>query len=78
MSKLESEDEHPLDRIIFDVVHSMCPVLKRTHHTPNVITTYSFACGLLALRALWVTPDAPPDGGSPDHTRWGCSSSCLR
>ena len=56
MSKLNPADEHPLDVIIFDAVHRICPFLRNTKHTPNVITTYSFVCGLLSLYALWTGP----------------------
>lgn len=54
MSKLPRHLENPIDDILVEISDALAPTLKATGHTPNVLTTYSVACGALALRALWV------------------------
>lgn len=52
MRKLPAALDNPVDNVFIDLAEAMAPVLKATGHTPNVITTYSFASGVLALVAL--------------------------
>jgi phosphatidylglycerophosphate synthase len=53
MRKLVARLENPIDNILIDLADSMCPALKATGHTPNMITTYGVTAGALSLVALW-------------------------
>lgn len=52
MRKIPSRLENPLDDVLIRGADALLPFLKATGHTPNVITTYSFAASLMALYAL--------------------------
>jgi phosphatidylglycerophosphate synthase len=52
-NKLHASEENPLDNLVYGVTTPLLPAFRATGHTPNAITTYSFACGLLAAFALW-------------------------
>ena len=53
MRKIERNLENPIDDILIEWADKVCPFFKATNHTPNVITTYSFASALGSLAALW-------------------------
>lgn len=52
MSKLPLSLDNPVDNLFVAVASAMEPALKQMGHTPNVLTTYSFGSGVLALVAL--------------------------
>ena len=54
MNKLSSNQENPLDLAIYRVTSSLLPFFHDTGHTPNIITTYSFLCGLMSLACLCI------------------------
>jgi hypothetical protein len=51
-NKLPQDEENPVDRVFLRITASLAPYFRATHHTPNMLTTYSFVCGLLGLAAL--------------------------
>lgn len=52
-SKIPDFQENPLDVLLERLSRQVAvPVLRATGHTPNAITGYSFACGLVALACL--------------------------
>ena len=53
MSKLPPSQDNPLDLLVYRVADPWYGWLRRTGHTPNMLTTYSFVSGLLAVRCLW-------------------------
>lgn len=50
--KVAVNHENPLDAWILARTVRLLPVLRRTGHTPNAITTYSFLCGLASVACL--------------------------
>lgn len=53
MRKIPDIAENPVDHMLLQIADYIIPTLKATGHTPNLITTYSFALGLLAVFYLW-------------------------
>lgn len=53
MRKIPHYYENPIDNILLDFSDKLVPFLKKNGHTPNMITTYSFVCGLVSLYFLW-------------------------
>ena len=53
MNKLRNHHENPVDVVLLGLTGTLLPAFHATGHTPNVITTYSFAAGLVAVAALW-------------------------
>lgn len=51
-NKLSEWDENPVDRVFLRASAQLTPWFHRTGHSPNHITTYSFACGVLSIAAL--------------------------
>lgn len=51
--KILSNHENPLDILLTGVASTLNPVFRATGHTPNLITTYSFVTGLLAVYFLY-------------------------
>jgi hypothetical protein len=52
MRKIADEIENPVDAQLIRLCEKVCDAFHRTGHTPNMITTYSLFCGLLAIRAI--------------------------
>jgi phosphatidylglycerophosphate synthase len=52
-NKLSDEHENPVDILFLRLGDCIRPALRSTGHTPNVITTYSFVCGLASVYALY-------------------------
>jgi phosphatidylglycerophosphate synthase len=52
MRKISNEKENPIDILLIGLCEKVCEGFHRTGHTPNMITTYSLVCGLLAIRAI--------------------------
>ena len=52
MRKIPTFLENPVDNLLYDLAGVISPALRATGHTPNVLTTYSFGSGVLALLAL--------------------------
>jgi phosphatidylglycerophosphate synthase len=50
--KVTSDLENPIDAWILRHSARLLPALRRTGHTPNLLTTYSFLCGLGAVWCL--------------------------
>ena len=53
MNKLSPQEEGPIDRLLLFLSANLLPFAYKTKHTPNILTTYSFACGIASLFALW-------------------------
>jgi hypothetical protein len=53
MTKVPGHLENPCDALMYRLSGALLPAMRATHHTPNVITTYGFACCLLARWHLW-------------------------
>ena len=51
--KILNIHENPIDIFLTNISCSLNPFFYRTGHTPNIITTYSFICGLLAVFFLY-------------------------
>lgn len=51
-NKLPRDLDNPLDNWLMDASARLLPHLWESGHTPNLITTYSFVCGLGAVYAL--------------------------
>ena len=51
--KLPVRSDDPVDVLIHLATDPLLPVLRACGHTPNVLTTYSFLCGLAACWALY-------------------------
>ena len=52
-NKINSSFENPIDKILLRLVDVLNPIFRATGHTPNAITTYSFAFGLLSVFFLY-------------------------
>lgn len=52
-NKLPDELQDPVDTAILGYTEHILPYLKKTNHTPNDVTTYSFICGLLSVLLLY-------------------------
>ena len=52
-NKISSSEEGPIDNVILCLSAGALPIAHKLRHTPNILTTYSFVCGLGALIALW-------------------------
>jgi phosphatidylglycerophosphate synthase len=53
MRKIERIYENPFDNLLIDLSEELVPFLKNTGHTPNIITTYSFICGITSVYYLY-------------------------
>ena len=53
MKKIPDEVDNPFDNILIKLSDILCPLFKKTNHTPNMITTYSLIFGLLAVFCLY-------------------------
>jgi phosphatidylglycerophosphate synthase len=53
IDKLPVEYENPFDAILLSFTAILLPLFRRTGHTPNVLTTYSFVCCLISRWFLW-------------------------
>lgn len=53
MRKIPEYFENPIDNILLKISDKAIVFFKNTGHTPNIITTYSFITGLLALYFLY-------------------------
>ena len=53
MHKLSADQEGPVDVVFLKITEWITPALHATGHTPNLITTYSLICGLIAAYCLW-------------------------
>ena len=53
MRKISRDLENPIDDVLIELANKLSPLLLATGHSPNLITTYSFASALFALGALW-------------------------
>lgn len=53
MSKLPRELENPFDNFFYDIGNLTLPFFKKTHHTPNILTTYSFGFGIFSVYSLY-------------------------
>ena len=51
--KISSNHENPLDILLTRLASTLNPVFRATGHSPNLITTYSFIAGLLAVYFLY-------------------------
>lgn len=49
MRKLETHHENPIDDAILHIGDKVIPWLKKSGHTPNTLTAYSFIFGLLSV-----------------------------
>jgi len=45
--------DNPIDNILIEWADALCPIFKKTNHTPNIITTYSLIFGLLSIWCLY-------------------------
>jgi hypothetical protein len=54
MRKIDSTLENPIDNIFLHLAEWLSPILYKTGHTPNIITTYSFISGLISLYFLYL------------------------
>lgn len=53
VDKVPRHQENPIDAWILSWTAETLPFFRSTGHTPNMITTYSFICGLAAVACLW-------------------------
>jgi phosphatidylglycerophosphate synthase len=53
MRKVPPHLDNPIESSILDFGDWILPFLKKTNHTPNILTTYSFILGLLSLYYLY-------------------------
>jgi phosphatidylglycerophosphate synthase len=53
MRKIHRKYENPIDNIILDVGDKVLPLFKKTGHTPNMLTTYSFLFGIVSACFLY-------------------------
>lgn len=53
VNKLPEHLENPIDAVILCHTEILLPLFRATGHTPNMITLYSFLCGVLSIWALW-------------------------
>ncbi|KAJ3170013.1 hypothetical protein HDU87_000479 [Geranomyces variabilis] len=53
MRKVSAELENPIDDILLHLAEVLCPVFRKTGHTPNMITLYSCISGAYALYSLY-------------------------
>lgn len=51
-NKLGEGEENPIDVWVLALTRRFLPLFHATGHTPNILTAYSFALGLLSLRFL--------------------------
>lgn len=51
-NKLTNHKENPIDNVLLRLTEKCLPFFHQTHHTPNILTTYSFACALYSVYAL--------------------------
>lgn len=52
-NKLNDTHENPFDSILLKTSEQALPFMRHTNHTPNVITSYSFLCGLGSVWCLY-------------------------
>lgn len=53
MRKISREDDNPIENVILDLGDNLMPFFKKTGHTPNMLTTYSFILGIAAVYFLY-------------------------
>jgi phosphatidylglycerophosphate synthase len=53
MKKIPDEMDNPIDNVLIKLADDLCPLFKRTGHTPNMITTYSLIFGLVSMWCLY-------------------------
>lgn len=53
MKKIPDEIDNPIDNVLIKFGDYLCPLFKKTGHTPNMITTYSLITGLLSVIFLY-------------------------
>jgi phosphatidylglycerophosphate synthase len=53
MKKIPDEIDNPIDNVLIGLADDLCPFLKKTGHTPNIITTYSLITGFLSAYFLY-------------------------
>lgn len=53
MGKVPEDVENPYDAWLYRLSGRLLPAMRATGHTPNAITSYGFACSLLARWFLW-------------------------
>lgn len=51
--KISSNHENPIDIVLTKLASTINPLFHATGHSPNIITTYSFATGLLSVYFLY-------------------------
>ena len=51
--KISNDKENPFDLTLTSLANTQNPFFKATGHTPNILTTYSFVCGLLSVYFLY-------------------------
>jgi len=54
MKKIPDELDNPIDNILIKFSDYLCPLFKRSGHTPNTITTYSLITGVLSCYFLYI------------------------
>lgn len=53
MKKIPDHLDNPIDNVLISLCETLSPMFKATHHTPNMITTYSLITGLLSCYYLY-------------------------
>jgi len=53
MKKIPNEIDNPIDNVLIHLSDLLCPLFKRTGHTPNMITTYSLIFGLVSVFCVY-------------------------
>jgi len=53
MKKIPDHLDNPIDNGLIRLADWLCPLFKRTGHTPNTITTYSLITGVLSVYCLY-------------------------
>lgn len=53
MRKVDRNLDNPIDNLFVDIGDYLMPFFKKTGHTPNMLTTYSFIFGLASVYFLY-------------------------
>jgi hypothetical protein len=53
-NKLDDCTENPIDVWMYRLSETLLPFMHTTGHTPNLVTTYSVVCKLVAVGSVWV------------------------
>ena len=51
-SKIKQDKENPIDVILLKLSDQLNNIFYCTNHSPNMLTTYSFICGLISCYFL--------------------------